>query len=114
MDDCVFCRIGRGEIPADIVYKDDEVVAFRDINPQGPVHVVIIPVEHIPGIKEAEERHQGLVGKLMLVAARIAQDEGIADSGYRLVVNQGREAGQSVDHLHVHVIGGRAMHWPPG
>ena len=88
MDDCVFCRIGRGEIPADIVYKDDEVVAFRDINPQGPVHVVIIPVEHIPGIKEAEERHQGLVGKLMLVAARIAQDEGIETfvgrHGYRV------------------------------
>ena len=114
MADCVFCRIGRGEIPADIVYKDDEVVAFRDITPQGPVHVVVIPVEHIPGMKEAEARHQGLVGKLMLVAAQVAQQEGIADSGYRLVVNQGREGGQSVDHLHVHVIGGRAMHWPPG
>jgi histidine triad (HIT) family protein len=114
MADCVFCRIASGEIPANIVYKDEDTVAFYDINPQGPVHLMIIPVEHIPGIGEAEDRHQGLVGKLMLVAARLAREEGVADSGYRLVVNQGLEAGQSVDHLHVHLIGGRRMHWPPG
>lgn len=114
MADCVFCRVARGEIPARIAYKDDEVVAFHDINPQAPVHVVVIPVEHIAGIGEAAEGHKALVGKIMLVAAEIARQEGVEESGYRLVVNQGPEAGQSVDHLHVHLLGGRRMTWPPG
>jgi len=114
MSDCIFCRIVKGDIPSDIVYRDDEVVAFRDINPQAPVHILIVPVEHIAEVNALEEGHAALIGKMVLVAKQIAAQENIADSGYRLVLNQGRDAGQSVDHVHLHLLGGRAMSWPPG
>lgn len=114
MAECIFCRIVAGEIPSEIVYRDDEVVAFRDINPQGPVHVLVIPVEHIPGIREADPSKNALLGKLLTVAAKLAEQEGIAEGGYRLVINQGPDAGQAVAHIHVHLIGGRKLSWPPG
>ena len=109
---CLFCRIVRGEIPAKIVAEDEHSVAFRDIDPQAPVHVVIIPREHVPGLDRANDA--ALVGRLALMAADIARREGIAESGYRTVVNVGPDAGQSVFHLHLHLIGGRSLGWPPG
>ncbi|MCS7220477.1 MAG: histidine triad nucleotide-binding protein [Anaerolineae bacterium] len=111
---CVFCRIVRREAPADIVYQDEEVVAFRDINPQAPVHVLIVPRRHIPAITALGAEDGTLAGRLMLVARELAEREGIARSGYRLVINNGPQAGQSIDHLHVHLLGGRHMRWPPG
>lgn len=114
MTDCIFCRIARGEIEAQVVYRDDQVVAFRDINPQGPVHILVIPIEHLSGIAEAGDEHNELLGRMLNVARRIAADEGVARRGYRLIINQGRDVGQSVDHLHLHLIGGRPMGWPPG
>lgn len=114
MADCIFCRIVRGEIESQIVYRDDEIVAFRDINPQGPVHILIVPVQHIPEVNALGDEHAALVGRMILVAKKLAEQEGIAESGYRLVLNQGPHAGQSVDHLHLHLIGGRQMSWPPG
>ncbi len=114
MSDCIFCRIVRGEIPSDVVYKDDDVVAFRDINPQAPVHILIVPVEHIAELNATSDEHAQLLGKLIRTAVKLAKQENIAESGYRVVINQGRDAGQSVDHLHVHLLGGRAMSWPPG
>ena len=114
MADCIFCRIVRGEIESQIVYRDDEIVAFRDINPQGPVHILIVPVQHIPEVNALGDEHAALVGRMVLVAKKLAEQEGIAESGYRLVLNQGPHAGQSVDHLHLHLIGGRQMSWPPG
>ncbi len=114
MADCIFCRIARGEIESQIVYRDDEIVAFRDINPQGPVHILIVPVQHIPEVNALQDEHAALVGRMILVAKKLAEQEGIAESGYRLVLNQGPHAGQSVDHLHLHLIGGRQMSWPPG
>jgi len=112
--DCLFCRIARGELDAQVVYRDEQVVAFRDVNPQGPVHILVIPVEHLPGIADAGDEHNELLGRMLNVARRIAADEGVAQRGYRLVINQGRDVGQSVDHLHLHLIGGRPMGWPPG
>ncbi len=114
MTDCLFCRIARGELDAQVVYRDEQVVAFRDVNPQGPVHILVIPVEHLPGIADAGDEHNELLGRMLNVARRIAADEGVAQRGYRLVINQGRDVGQSVDHLHLHLIGGRPMGWPPG
>lgn len=111
---CVFCRIARREAPADIVYQDDEIIAFRDINPQAPIHILIVPRRHIPAIAALGTEDGALAGRLMLVARDLAEREGIARSGYRLVVNNGPQAGQSVAHLHVHLLGGRHMRWPPG
>lgn len=113
-DDCLFCRIAEGEIPADVIHEDDQVVAFRDINPQAPTHVLVIPREHVASVDDLEEDHAELVGRLFLVAREIARDEGVDDGGYRLVVNTGAGAGQSVFHIHLHLLGGRAMKWPPG
>ena len=110
--DCLFCRIVRKEIPATLVAETDHCVAFRDINPQAPVHVVIIPREHVSSLNEARDAE--LIGRLSLLAAEIARTEGIADSGYRTVVNTNRDAGQTVFHVHLHLLGGRAMGWPPG
>jgi histidine triad (HIT) family protein len=112
MADCLFCRIARGEIPAKLVAETDDCVAFRDIDPKAPTHVLVIPRAHVASLDAADDA--ALVGKLSLLAARIARDEGIAESGYRTVVNTGAAAGQSVSHLHLHLLGGRAMHWPPG
>ena len=115
MSECIFCKIVRGDIPADVVYEDEVSLAFRDINPQAPVHVLVIPKEHIPALAEADPvKHEALLGHLLLVAKRVADLEGISESGFRIVINNGKDAGQAVDHLHVHVLGGREMGWPPG
>jgi len=113
MNDCLFCRILRGEIPSKKVYEDDRVYAFEDINPQAPTHVLVIPKKHIRGLKEAQPEDAALVGHCHLVAADIARQQGV-EEGYRTVLNVGPRAGQSVFHLHVHLIGGRNLHWPPG
>ena len=113
-EDCLFCKISAGEIPADIVYENENVVAFRDINPQAPTHVLIIPREHIATINELSADDSGVVGKLFLAAAAIARNEGIADDGYRVTMNCNAAAGQTVFHLHLHLLGGRQMTWPPG
>lgn len=112
--DCLFCRIVSRAIPATFVHEDDLVVAFPDIAPRAPTHVLLVPREHIVSAAELTEADAPVVGRLFAVAARIARDAGIADAGYRLVTNVGRAAGQSVGHLHLHLMGGRSMTWPPG
>lgn len=111
-EQCLFCRIARGEIPAKIVLETEECIAFRDINPQAPVHVVVIPREHVASLDVATDA--AMVGRLGLVAAEIARSEGIAESGYRTVINTNADGGQTVFHLHLHLLGGRHMGWPPG
>jgi histidine triad (HIT) family protein len=111
---CVFCRIAAREIPSDIVRESDRIVAFRDTNPQAPTHILIIPKEHIASIAEVEDRHGDLMADVAQAATQLAEAEGTADSGWRLVTNVGPEAGQSVFHLHFHLLGGRRMGWPPG
>ena len=111
-DDCLFCRIVRKEIPAKLVAEDDYSLAFRDINPQAPVHVLVIPKEHVASLDQATDPE--LLGRLSLMAAEIARQEGITASGYRTVMNTNRDAGQTVFHVHLHLLGGRSMHWPPG
>jgi histidine triad (HIT) family protein len=111
-DDCLFCRIVRGEIPAKIVAETEYCVAFRDIDPKAPVHVLVIPREHVPSLTETTD--PALVGRLALLAGEIATREGIADGGYRTVINTNADAGQTVFHLHLHLLGGRRMGWPPG
>lgn len=113
MNDCLFCRIIRGEIPSKKIYEDEHTFAFEDINPQAPTHVLIIPKEHIGGLKEASLEQAEIVGRCHLTAAYIARQRGI-EEGYRTVLNVGPGAGQSVFHLHVHLLGGRSLHWPPG
>ena len=112
--DCLFCRIAAGRIQSTKVHDDDLVVAFRDIAPRAPTHILIIPREHIASAADLTEDHAPMLGRVFAVAARIARDEGIADDGYRLVSNVGRWGGQTVDHLHVHLLGGRPFTWPPG
>jgi len=112
--DCLFCNIASGKIDADTVYEDDKVLAFRDINPQAPTHVLVIPRRHVATINDLEPQHAEDVGRLYLAAAAIARNEGIAEEGYRTVMNCNRGAGQSVFHLHLHVLGGRRLNWPPG
>ncbi|MBZ0072711.1 MAG: histidine triad nucleotide-binding protein [Thiohalobacteraceae bacterium] len=114
MSDCLFCKMVAGEIKPDTVYEDDEVLAFRDINPQAPTHVLVIPKIHISTPNDLQPEHAALVGKLYLAAQKVAAGDGIAARGYRTVMNCHREAGQSVFHIHLHVLGGRPMHWPPG
>lgn len=114
MDDCLFCRIVRREVPADVVYGDDDTLAFRDIQPQAPVHVLVIPRRHIESFGALTEDDDALIGTVARTVARVAALEGVAATGYRSVVNAGRDASQSVPHLHVHVLGGRRMNWPPG
>ncbi len=110
--DCLFCRIVRGEIPAKLVAASDECIAFRDINPQAPVHVLVIPRTHVASLDEMRDAE--LLGKVGLFAAEVARREGIAGSGYRTVINNGSDGGQTVGHLHMHVLGGRKLAWPPG
>jgi histidine triad (HIT) family protein len=112
--DCLFCRIIAGEIPADIVHTDDRSLAFRDINPQAPTHILVVPREHIESLDEATQRDESTLGHLLRVAARVANQEGLSESGYRTVINTGAGVGQSVFHLHLHVLGGRQLNWPPG
>lgn len=113
MSDCLFCRIVEGEIPADIVLRSEEVVAFRDINPQAPVHVLVIPVAHHANAAALAAADPSLAGRLLLAAGEVAAAQGLGD-GYRIVMNTGEVAGQSVFHVHAHVLGGRLMQWPPG
>ncbi|MGB5259894.1 MAG: histidine triad nucleotide-binding protein [Gammaproteobacteria bacterium] len=114
MTDCLFCKMVAGEIQPDVVFEDDEVLAFRDVNPQAPIHVLVIPKAHIATTNDLHEENAHLVGKLYLAAKQIAADEGIAEPGYRTVINCNPGAGQSVYHIHLHLLGGRPMTWPPG
>lgn len=115
MADCLFCRLVAGEIPARIVKRTDEVVAFHDIDAKAPVHVLVIPTRHVPAAREATGAEgEALLGKLLAVSAEVAAELGLDSKGYRIVTNTGPDAGQSVDHLHFHVLGGRRMSWPPG
>jgi histidine triad (HIT) family protein len=111
---CLFCRIVAGDLPSRRVYEDDVVIAFHDIAPRAPTHILILPREHIPSVLELTEDEGRLLGRLFRVAADIARSQGIAERGYRLVSNVGEWGGQSVDHLHWHLMGGRSMTWPPG
>ena len=112
--DCLFCKIVAGDIPSAKVYEDDKVYAFRDIEPQAPVHILIIPKEHIASANELTEENVSIVGHIFAVAAKIAKEEGIAEGGYRIVNNCGEDGGQTVKHLHFHMLGGRSLAWPPG
>jgi len=111
---CLFCNVVAKKTPADLVFENEHVVAFRDIRPVAPVHVLVIPKRHVAGVHDAESTDALTLGRLLLAARDVAEDLGLSGSGYRLVVNQGPDAGQSVFHLHCHVIGGRSMAWPPG
>ena len=111
---CLFCRIAAREIPADIVRESDGVVAFRDVNPQAPTHILLIPKEHVASVAELGDHHGDVLADIMQAASQLARAEGIADSGWRLVANVGPDAGQAVFHLHFHLLGGRQMGWPPG
>ena len=112
--DCLFCRILEGEIPADVIYESDSALAFRDINPQAPTHVLIIPRRHITTINDLSAGDQELVGSLFIAAKEVARQEGLAEDGYRTVMNCGEGAGQSIFHIHLHLLGGRFLNWPPG
>ncbi|HET6654696.1 MAG TPA: histidine triad nucleotide-binding protein [Gammaproteobacteria bacterium] len=114
MTDCLFCKIAAGELNADIVFQDDDVVAFRDINPQASTHILIVPRRHIPTINDLTDEDAPLVGRLSMVARDLAAQEGIAEDGYRVVMNCMEGAGQSVWHVHMHLLGGRPLGWPPG
>lgn len=114
MPDCIFCKIASGDIPSDKVYEDDSLVGFRDIQPQAPTHIVIIPKEHIETVNDITEDDSELLSGMLLACQRIAKDEGLSENGYRIVINCNRDGGQSVFHLHAHVLGGRKMSWPPG
>jgi histidine triad (HIT) family protein len=114
MTDTIFGKIARGEIPADLVYEDEDLVAFRDISPQAPTHILVIPRKSIPSLNHAGPEDAELIGRLVLAAAKVARAAGIADSGYRTVINCNAAAGQTVFHLHLHVLGGRPLRWPPG
>ncbi|MBI1997186.1 MAG: histidine triad nucleotide-binding protein [Deltaproteobacteria bacterium] len=114
MSDCLFCGVVEGKIKGNIVYQDDSVVAFKDINPKAPVHVLIIPRRHVAGVLDLKADDGAVIGHIFEVAARLAREQGIAGSGFRVVVNSGADAGQSVFHLHYHLLGGRRMTWPPG
>lgn len=111
-EECIFCKIARGEVPAKMLVNNKEIAAFRDLNPQAPVHILIIPKKHVASLDDASD--SDLLGRMMVLAAALARQEKIARSGYRTVVNTGRDGGQSVDHLHIHLLGGRGFTWPPG
>ena len=111
---CIFCRIAAGSIPARSAYEDDAVFAFHDIDPRAPVHVLLIPRKHVPSVNELNAADSEIIGKLYLAARKLAQELGVSNSGYRLVMNCGEDAGQSVDHMHLHMLGGRSLKWPPG
>jgi histidine triad (HIT) family protein len=114
MSDCIFCGIVAGTVPANLVRRDDDIVAFRDINPQAPTHILVIPTEHVASAAELTPAQDPIWARLLHVAQSIAEDEGLDGDGYRIVVNVGRHGGQTVDHLHFHLLGGRQMTWPPG
>ncbi|MFN3682236.1 MAG: histidine triad nucleotide-binding protein [Nitrospira sp.] len=114
MGDCLFCKIVERKVPATVVYEDDHTVAFDDIHPQAPVHALVIPKRHVVAVRDCGEEDEALLGKLLLTCAKVARLKGVADSGYRIVTNTGKDGGQTVFHLHFHVTGGRPMRWPPG
>jgi histidine triad (HIT) family protein len=114
MSECLFCGIASGEVPATIVADEGEVLAFRDINPQAPTHLLVIPREHLESVADVNQEKEVLWGHLLRLARQLARDEGIAESGFRIVANTGRDGGQTVSHLHLHLLGGRPMAWPPG
>ena len=114
MSDCLFCKIRDGEIPADLVYQNDEVLAFNDVNPQAPTHLLIIPKKHVSTVNDVNQEDEVMMGKLFSAAKQIAAEKGLSDDGYRLVVNCNEGAGQTVFHIHMHLLAGRAMTWPPG
>ncbi len=114
MSDCIFCKIARGDVPAQIVHQDGQVTAFRDVNPQAPVHLLVIPNQHVGSAAELGPGNGPLLAAMLVVANRMAEGEGVAGTGYRLVLNVGADAGQSVPHLHLHLLGGRPLAWPPG
>ena len=107
--DCIFCKIASGEIPSEILYQDDEVIAFADINPVAPTHLLVVPKRHIPSLAHLSEDETPLIGHMVIIANRLAREHGVAESGYRLVINCGREGGQAVPHLHMHILGGRQL-----
>ncbi len=107
--DCIFCQIASGKIPADIVHQDKEIIAFRDIKPEAPLHLIIIPRKHIPSLDQMKEGEAALVGRMVAVANKLAKDEGVAEKGYRLAINCGKEGGQLVPHIHMHLLGGRKL-----
>lgn len=113
-DDCLFCQFVSGEKETDLVYEDDDLIAFHDINPQAPTHILVVPREHIPTIDDLQEKHTSLAGKLIQTAKYLARQEDISEDGYRLVFNCQEQAGQSVWHIHLHLLGGRSFSWPPG
>ena len=113
-ESCIFCRIIAGEIPTDFLHNDDLVVAFRDLTPKAPTHILLMPREHVVAAADLTDEHGSMLGRLFTVAANLARDTGIAGTGFRLVTNSGKGAGQSVPHLHFHLLGGRSMRWPPG
>ena len=113
-NDCLFCKIVSGDIPAEIIYRDDQVLAFRDINPRAPIHVLVIPQKHVDSLASVTDEQRDIMGKIMIVAREIAAAEGLSESGYRAVINVGLDGGQTISHLHLHLLGGRTLHWPPG
>jgi histidine triad (HIT) family protein len=113
-DGCLFCRIARKELPARIVYEDERVLAFEDIRPRAPVHVLVIPKEHFASLNDAPQGSEALLGELLLRARAVAREKGVSETGFRIVLNTGRDSGQEVQHIHFHIIGGRSLHWPPG
>jgi len=114
MSDCLFCRIVEKKIPAKVVYEDDQILAFDDVNPRAPVHTLVIPKQHVASVQDLGESDRTLLAQLLLACTKVARHKGLADPGFRLVVNTGRDGGQTVFHLHFHVLGGRHMAWPPG
>jgi histidine triad (HIT) family protein len=114
MDDCLFCKIDSGEIPSEKVYDGEGVFAIKDVNPQAPVHLLILPKKHFSTIMEIEDEDQKLIGSIFTVANKLAKESGLSDTGFRMILNCGRGAGQSVFHVHYHLMGGRALNWPPG
>ena len=113
-NECLFCKIVLGDVSADIVHEDDQVLAFRDINPRAPIHILIIPKQHLESLASVADENRDLMGHMMLSTKKIATDEGLSQSGYRTVINIGADGGQTVNHLHLHLLGGRALRWPPG
>jgi len=114
MSDCIFCKIAAGEIPAELIYEDELVVGFRDLNPQAPTHVLLIPRKHIATINDLQPEDEPIIGRLYSAAAKVAKQEGFAEQGYRTLINCNDDGGQTVFHIHLHLLGGRRMSWPPG
>lgn len=114
IDTCIFCKLAKGQVRAEIILQDDKIIAFKDIHPQAPAHALVIPRRHITALWDTDHEDEPLLGRLVAACNEVAQELGVADSGFRVVANSGADGGQSVDHLHFHVLGGRKLQWPPG